>query len=98
MSSSSSTSLEFKSNKSQPDSFELIKQKKLDAKNETGTALLKQLAEAIYPSNSKVNCNVINGLQEEERKEDVLKYAPDMAQHKIRATEICLVYLREKIA
>ena len=60
--------------------------------------MLKQLAEAIYPSESLVNSNVINGLQEEERKEDVLKYAPDMAQNKIRATEICLVYLREKIA
>lgn len=50
MSSSSSTSLEFKSQKSQPDSFELIKQKKLDAKNERGIVLLKQLAQAIYPS------------------------------------------------
>jgi hypothetical protein len=82
--SSSSSSLEF--NKGSPESFELIKQRQNSA--ECNYQLLRQLAEAIY------------GDQFEETKE--VSYVPDLVsrvgKQKDNPIDICIVYLREKIA
>jgi hypothetical protein len=58
--------------------------------------LLRQLADTIYQEDHAAGA--------EESKEEVMKYAPEMALKQSSAltvknpTEICLIYLREKIA
>lgn len=76
--------------------FDFIKQQKVNAKIERSYKLIRQLADAIYfEENSRG----------EESKDEGQKYQPDTAsQYKPKSiqtqspTEICLVYLREKIA
>lgn len=64
------------------------------AKAEKCYKLLKQLADTLYQQDQS----------QEESKEEVMRYVPEMALKQSSAitaknpTEICLIYLREKIA